>query len=307
MPRRAHYAESSHSEITDVIASFVGESSPLIEWERKVERFKVNGIRIGERRSALRRPDQPLLAEPYHNAFMTADILLSLGDEPTDVVDILTCQPPLPDLEIRFLDGRSVYGEFSRLCEESHEGVDDLTYRVDAKLKQAARDDDALRAVLSTNSPHFTFHLAPVELPSPTVLLTELHRFICAGAGPPHPDSQPVEAAYDALSTLGTTYWWSGGAWIGGNFVRFERPQLSVEALMAKTTARMRAKRDKRYRESPLWLLMPISESWRDASRLFLNAIAAGEVKFNASGFDDVIVGVTGRAISLVNTERVRG
>jgi hypothetical protein len=300
MPRQYHYAKSSNAAVTNVIERFVGASSALVEWERNVEQVSFNGVRIGEQYSALRRPDQPMLAEAFHNGLMTADMLLSLGYVPSEIVDIVTRTPPAPDLELRFMDGRSAYAEFSRLCDEDHEKVDDLKCDIDAALKRTVTHDSALRDILSKSEPHFAFRIAPHDVPPQQLLLVELRRFIEAGPGERHPDSRPVGDLFPALTKLGTTCWWSKSSWNGANFVRFEHPQLSTQNLVEKTIGRIDAKRGKRYRERPLWLLMPIGESWRYASSAFFDAVCCGELQFDTSGFDDVIVGVTGRAISLM-------
>jgi hypothetical protein len=283
----------------------MGEDSPFVSWNRKVEDIRVDGARIGDTRAALRRRGQPQVTGAYHSVIMAADTLVSLGYNARTAEIVRRAEREPPDLEL-VLGGerRTVYAEFSRICHWPDERIGTLTNEVDARLKQLGESDGAFANAIKARSVHITFRLRPPSLPATDDLVDEIRRFSLAhdpGARTfaPYVEFEPT---YQALRSFGATYWWSRTGWKGGNFVQYDVADLGLPSLHAAIQERIDAKDAKAYPQRPLWLLLPVSESWRKSVGPFFDGLKDGSIVFDTKHFDAVIVAVTGYAVTIPST-----
>jgi hypothetical protein len=302
MPRADNRAVERNDTITGLFASILGDDSPLVSWNRQVEDIRVDGVRLGDTRAALRRSGQPRVTEAYHSVHMAADALVSLGYDGATAEIVRRPEAQPPDLE--FVLGparRSVYVEFSRICHGPDEQIGSLTHEVDARLKWLGGEDQAFGKVVKARSLHVTFRLRPASLPSVDDLVGEIRAFALAH-DPSAPTFAPHEEfgpTYPGLRSFGATYWWSSSGWIGGNFVQYDVPALCLPTLIAAIQDRIDKKDAKAYPQRPLWLLLPVSESWRESVGAFFDGIQDGSIVLNPKRFDAVVVAVTGRAVAM--------
>jgi hypothetical protein len=302
MPRADHRAVERNDTITDVFASLMGEDSRFVSWNRKVEDIRVDGVRLGDLRAALRRSAQPQVTEAYHSVVMTADALVGLGYDGASAEIVRRPENEPPDLEL-VLDAerRTVYAEFSRVCHQPDERIGSLTNEVDAVLKQLVDSEGAFASTVKARSLHITFRMRPSQVPGAADLVDDIKRFALA-SDPNKPTFAPYAAfgpAYPALHAFGATYWRSDIGWTGGNFVQYEVADLGLPALLAAIQERIDAKDEKAYPQRPLWLVMPVSETWRESVRPFFDGVENGSITVDTKRFDAVVVAVTGYAIAI--------
>jgi hypothetical protein len=303
MPRPVNHAVETSGTITNVFAGLMGEDSPFVTHNRKLDDMRVDGVRIGDRRAALLRAGEPRVTEAHQSSVMAADILMSLGFDSGSAEIVRRAADKPPDLELLFRVGpvRTVYAEFSRVCYRVDESMQSLTWELDSALAEVAKHDAALAAVLATRSVHITFGSRPVTRPTMRQLLDEIKRFIVSY------DAQTRELApypafdgtYPALQSVSATYWWSSSGWIGGSIVMYNAADLGLAALIAAIKARIAAKAGKKYQQRPLWLLLSVSETWRKSVGELFAGMRDGSLVFHAPDFDRLVTGVTGEAVAV--------
>jgi hypothetical protein len=303
MPRKTFFAAETSDTITGVFAGLMGPDSPFIAHARKIEEMRINGVRLGALPAQLQRDSEPRVSELYHSYSMAADMLVSLGynaataeierrpeDDPPDLDIILLSNPP-----------RKVPGEFSRVCDSVDEGIVSLTFAVDARLKKIAQSDARINAELTLASPHIAFHARPRVPLKASAVVAEICDFILGSpiSDKSHPIAVPFPVSCKSLHSLAASYYWSNHGWIGGNFVRYNVPQLDLSSLCVAVKERITAKRHWARSFKSLWLFLMISESWRNVAGLFLDGVEGGRIQLNVDGYEKIIVGITGRAIAL--------
>jgi hypothetical protein len=112
------------------------------------------------------------------------------------------------------------------------------------------------------------------------------------------PQSQ-FESKYQALHSFGATFWRASTGWTGGTFVSYDVGDLGLPTLISSINERIDVKNSKRYSQQPLWLILTVSESWRDSIGSFFDGIQDGSIIIDTRNFETVIIVVTGRALAI--------
>ncbi len=304
-----HFAAVENGKISDALASVIGEESPLIVRERKIDSVIIDGKPLSEQRARLKRPDRPTLHTEYHEVVMVADMLLSLAYEPSDISNIRKRESP--DVEIQFAHEGTVFGEFTRACDGRDEALVRMVVEVDHELRGLFREEGGTRESLSTFCPHVTFYVRPESVPTKSNVVAEIERWLSD-----HTCSYAMGCTktnfgeqFPVLQALGATHTCSNTPYVyGGTLVFTNFPSLSLRSLVDAIRARIAEKRAKHYPQRPLWLFISISSSWEDrplggAYQDFFRDVRQGTIRFETLGFDRVLVGVTGHVVDLVGTQ----
>ncbi len=233
---------------------------------------------------------------------MAAEALVGLGYDGTNAEIVRRPEGEPPDLELILgAERRTIYAEFSRVCHQPDERIGSLTHAVDARLKQLAESHEAFRDAVKARSLHITFRVRPSHLPNASDLVNEIESF--ALACDPHEQTFAPRAAfepvYPSLHAFGATYWQSDIGWTGGNFVRYEIADFGLPALLAAIQERIDAKDEKNYPQRPLWLILPVSETWHESVWAFFEGMEDGSATLDTKGFDTVVIAVAGSAIAI--------
>jgi hypothetical protein len=292
--RREHRAQIPSGEVTDALASVMGEESPLIAWNRRVGRIKVNGVPLAEQHARFKRPDDVIFHKQTHEALMGADIIAGLGLD-DEVVDITSQDNP--DLILHFRDGSDVYADFTRACvdldEENNEAIRDVNRRLRIELVANPPGDLAGEPV----SPHITLRVRPTGRLDRDRLFEEVLGWI-------RTSNNQTATPGPLLTGLGAQFSWFDSKFQGHETVVVSMAESrDLPSLIAAVQKRISDKVG-RYPQRPLWLLISISESW--ANRTiggsyveFIKAARDGSLTFDLGDFDRVAVGVTGSAVFL--------
>lgn len=115
--------------------------------DEKLHNIKIDGVRIGDRVSEMRKPGTSFYGQSYVEARAAAMLMVDLGRDQR-VADVRRLEPPAPDIEVVFGDGTSVFIEQTMV-------MDDLAHRLslavdaaNAAVWRAASADPALAAAL---------------------------------------------------------------------------------------------------------------------------------------------------------------
>lgn len=280
--------------MTDALASVMGEESPLIAWNRRVGRIKVNGVPLAEQHARFKRPDDAIFHKQTHEALMGADMIAGLGLD-HEVLDITSQDNP--DLILHFRDGSTVYADFTRACVELDEANDETIRSVNRRLRIELAANPPANPDGDPASPHITLRVRPTDRVEQVRLFDEVLTWIRAstrGFAPPAP----------LLTDLGAEFAWFDSPFQGHETVVVSMSESRDLPSLIDAVKNRISDKTGRYLQRPLWLLISISESWANrtfggAYVDFIKAVRDGSLTFDLGDFDRVGVGVTGNSVWL--------
>jgi len=292
--------------VTDALASVVGEESPLITWDRRVGRNKVDGVPLAEHHPRFKRPDDIIYHTQTQESMMGADIITSLGLD-VDIVNITsgfdtTCRDNRskrkPDLVLHHRDGSKIYAEFTRACVNLDEKNNETIRAVNRRLRTELSKNQPLDQDGKPVSPHITLRVRPDDPLDEERLFQEALSWICA-------PTDDFAVPGPLLASLGTTFWWHDSPFRGDEnvVVQFVKSR-GLHSLTATVRERITKKSGQGYPQRPLWLFISISDSWANrtiggAHVEFMEGARDGSLTFDLGCFERVAVGLTGKSVWL--------
>jgi hypothetical protein len=292
--KREHRAQIRSGEVTDALASVMGEESPLIAWNRRVGRIKVNWVPLAEQRARFKRPDDAIFHKQTHEALMGADIIAGLGID--DEVVNITSQDN-PDLILHFRDDSKVYADFTRACVDLDEANNESIRAVNRRLRIELTANPPANLDGDPVSPHIALRVRPTDRLDRDRLFDEVLTWIRASTdeiGTPGP----------LLTDLGAEFSWFDSKFQGRETVVVSMAESRDLPSLIEAVKKRISDKTGRYPQRPLWLLIAISESWANRTSGgayvdFIKAARDGSLTFDLGDFDRVAVGVTGNSVWL--------
>ena len=263
--------------------------------DAQIHELPIDGIRVGDRKSELRKPGTSYYGQTFVEARSTAGLMVDLGLAPL-VADIKRHEPPLPDVEVCLRDGTSIFIEQTMVMDSDAHHFSTTIEETNILINRAAETDHTLERVLNggiftirldrLNDGHLTLALRADALAAEVcVLARQLHGPISLG--------RPERTTYPLLAQLNALYFYQLKSRTGSAF----QPPADHGRLHMFTPALRERLRSKLGKVStyppacrPLWLVLDVDHHFPSiGSRL--DAIARNVVKSEKPhGFDRIVV-----------------
>ncbi len=268
---------------------------PVSDRETRMHDVQVDGVRIGERRSELRKPETSYYGQTFVEARSAAGLMVDLGLA-SIVADIRRREPPFPDVEVCLRDGNSIFIEQTMVMDPAAHRLSMAVEEINIRVNRTAEADIELGYIFNNGAFIIRLDRLTESHLALTLPIDALASEVCALArelGGPVFVQCPESARYPVLTTLDARFSYHPGSRTGA-VIHPPMDHGRLHVLAPTLRERLRSKFDKvgTYPAScrPLWLVLDVDHHFPPTGSRLDAAARNIVLDENPHGFDRVIV-----------------